>query len=366
MKAGVASRCINPGQKVWMAGYGRQPEPTDTAYQDLKAKALVLDDGRTRVAVVTCDLLNFDEENVARFRGAIRCRTGIPEDHILLCPSHTHTAPGTCRIDVKDDGDISEEYLQDLEGWFGEVTARALDGLEEARLGFGTARCDVGINRRLRVDGRVEMRPNPDGPVDREVGILKVCGRDGGLRGALMSCACHPTTYYSTEMGGDYAGFAQDALERDMPGVVALFAQGCGGDVKPRSIGEDGRFRADRREAAEALGGDLARSVRTALDRGVSPVEGRLSVAETSVSLPIEPPPTREIAREALTSTSWWVVRWGGRCCGGWTPGRRWRRTSRSGSRRFASGISPSWPWGPRCSRRRGSRSAAGWPPGGP
>ena len=51
-KAGAAAVAITPGQPTWMAGYASRNKPSEGKFQDLFAKALVLEDFRgNRLAI---------------------------------------------------------------------------------------------------------------------------------------------------------------------------------------------------------------------------------------------------------------------------------------------------------------------------
>ena len=89
--AGVGRAEITPPAGTPLGGYGaRKGRPSTGAHDPLFAKALVLDDGTTRVAIVTTDLVGTNAEMKRR----VSERTGIPPERLLLCASHTHSGPG--------------------------------------------------------------------------------------------------------------------------------------------------------------------------------------------------------------------------------------------------------------------------------
>jgi neutral ceramidase len=131
------------------------------------------------------------------------------------------------------------------------------------------------VNRREPTPNGVVIGENPRGPVDHDVPVLKVEGEDGSLRAVLFAYACHNTTlggdFY--RIGGDYAGYAQAAIESAHPNAVALFLMLCGGDQNPSPRGtlelarQHGRALAG--EVERVLGGRLARlkpPIRAALE----------------------------------------------------------------------------------------------------
>jgi hypothetical protein len=131
------------------------------------------------------------------------------------------------------------------------------------------ARCGFAMNRRLPSGGSFANRPNPNGPVDHSVPVLQVLDDEDRKVAVLFSYACHNTTLGVMQFNGDYAGYAQQYLEEDHPGMVALFATGCGGDQNPYP----------RRLVpyAERHGRSLAMAVEAAFEANPRPVVGKIS-----------------------------------------------------------------------------------------
>src|SRR5437868_4352489 len=93
-RAGVASIKITPERPIWMAGYAARTKPSEGVLRDLYAKALALDDGSGRVAVlVTSDILGFPRSVSDRIAKAVQHKYHIPRDRLLLNSSHTHCGP---------------------------------------------------------------------------------------------------------------------------------------------------------------------------------------------------------------------------------------------------------------------------------
>jgi hypothetical protein len=126
------------------------------------------------------------------------------------------------------------------------------------------------------------MNPNPSGIRDPVVPVIKVDRPDGTLRGLLFGCACHNTTLTDKHnlICGDYAGFAQQFLEENHPGVTAQFLIGCGADANPEPRGEMGMARDHGRE--------LANQVEKVISSALKPVEGPLRMAYQIQNLPLK------------------------------------------------------------------------------
>jgi hypothetical protein len=163
------------------------------------------------------------------------------------------------------------------------VAGQAIEHLEPAALSYCHARCGFAMNRRTPTEAGYRNHPNPDGPVDHAVPVLRVANPDGQLRAVLFGYACHNTTMGFLRWLGDYAGYAQEYFEKDHPGVIALFLMGCGADQNPypRSV----------LEYAQRHGRSLATAVEAALEVGQTtprhqrPVRGPLRCALETVDL---------------------------------------------------------------------------------
>ena len=93
--AGVSETDITPPIGVWMSGYGGRPTGAVGIHDPLYARALVLDNGAKRVALLVMDLISLDFDMVAQVRAAVAAQAGIPPDALMLHGTHTHGGPYT-------------------------------------------------------------------------------------------------------------------------------------------------------------------------------------------------------------------------------------------------------------------------------
>ena len=292
-KAGVAATDITPEKPMWMAGYAARKKPAEGTAQNLFAKALALEDaGGTRLVVVTLDLISVPRLLRDRVEAAAREKYRLPAEGLLLNCSHTHCGPELRVAEVPRPGETPERakeataYARKLEGQLIDLVGAALKDLAPAKLTYFRARCGFAMNRRLAVPDGWANSPNPDGPVDHDVPVLRVEGPDGKPRAVLFGYACHNTTLSFYQWCGDYAGFAQDFVQRSNPGAVALFLSGCGGDQNPYPRGTLDQAR----QHGEALGNAVA----AALQTRPRPVRGPLRVALDQATIDYARPPTKE------------------------------------------------------------------------
>jgi hypothetical protein len=237
-KAGSARVDITPQEPMWMAGYGARNKPSEGAVHALWAKALVLEDSAGRkAALVTLDVCGIGRELSLDIRKTLESRLGLTRDRVVLACSHTHCGPvvGSNLVTMYPLDDIQrrkvEQYSTYLAGAIPAVVAEAAGRLEPVSLAWETGRADFAVNRRnnkeadvlkLRAQGALQ------GPVDHDVPVLRVAGPDGKPRAIVCGYACHCTVLGIYQFCGDYAGFAQIAIEKANPGAQAMFVAGCG------------------------------------------------------------------------------------------------------------------------------------------
>lgn len=291
-KAGVASVVITPQTNMWMAGYASRTNAADGKFHDLFAKALAIEDEKgARLVIVTVDLIGVPQALRLGLEKRVAARWKLPAEGLLLNASHTHSGP-EFRVnrlpgwpDFKPTA-LSETYGAELEEKLERLIGAALDNRVPARLGYSSARCGFAMNRRLPTPAGFSNSPNPDGPVDHSVPVLRVEDAAGKLRAVLFGYACHNTTLALYKFSGDYAGFAQQYLEADHPGVTALFLAGCGGDQNPYPRGTV--------DLAQRHGRSLATAVEAALLPKAQPLSGPLRAAYGTVEIDYAPAPSRE------------------------------------------------------------------------
>ncbi|MDR3638503.1 MAG: hypothetical protein P4L84_32160 [Isosphaeraceae bacterium] len=232
----------------------------------LYAKALVLKDDATTVVLITVDAVALGEIGrigngfLADVRARLRDELNVPPSSVLINASHCH---GVVRTD------LAPLVVQAVK------EARA--GMVPVTVGAGVGREDrIMENRRLRLkDGsEMDMRrayslpPDEDvagvGPVDPQIGVLRLDRQDGRTLAVVYNFACHPIQ--GVPSGGntaDFPGFASKAIEETLGGgALALFVQGCAGDINPARY-KDVQNPRDAEPLGNALGLGVLRALRT-------------------------------------------------------------------------------------------------------
>ena len=307
-KAGVASAIITPEQSMWMSGYAARTKPSEGKVHDLHAKVLALEGPQgTRLVIVTVELLGISRPLRDWLEKEVNRRYKLPPQCLLLNASHTHCGPAVRESKYSIYGNTfyglsaeqiqqSRQYAETLQQKLLQLIGQAIEDLAPSRLGYTHARAGFAMNRRTRIEQGYRIQPNPDGPVDHDVPVLRVDSPDGKLRAVLFGYACHCTTLSFYKFCGDYAGFAQEYIEQANPGVTALFITGCGGDQNPYPRGT--------LTLAQQHGRSLANAVEAALLPRARSVRGPIRAVLETVMLEFAEPPSREQLEKEAKSTN--------------------------------------------------------------
>ncbi len=293
--AGAARVKLDPPVGLAMLGYGARVGRNAGVHDDLAAQALVLragGDGAPIVAIAGVDLLALGDRIAGDIRERVAAGTGIPADSILICATHTHSAPAfnifaTPRADAKPADGRDLEWERALPGKISSAIVQAHENLEPATLRTTTARFTLGINRRLmRPNRQIQLAANHAGPADSEVTALGAYRPDASPIAFIMNYPCHGVVLCEDNLlySRDWPGFAMDEIESAaavgaIRRPISIFLQGATGNVDPRSRGSF--------EVAEQYGRAMGRAAFDAL--ALAPSIGGAGIGEVKIA-------TRKIA----------------------------------------------------------------------
>jgi len=286
---------------MYLSGYANRRHASQGKVHDLWAKALAIEDRKGgRVVILSTDLVGLPRGITDVVGARLVKEYGLDRARLVINSSHTHTGP-LIRGNLSLMFDLNaeqqkrvDEYSSQLIEKLVAVAAAALNDLAPANLWFGNGIAKFAMNRRQKL--------NPAGPSDYDVPVLKITAPDGKLRAVLFGYACHNTTLTGEfyQFSGDYAGFAQIALEQAHPGATALFMMLCGADQNPNPR--------STLEYAQQHGAELAAEVGRVLDSKGQPVRGAILAAFQSVDLAFAIH-TRETFEARLQETNVFRVR---------------------------------------------------------
>ncbi len=286
LHAGYAKVDITPAGPVMLGGYDLRGSPSDGIHDHLYARALIFEASGVRVAFVEADVIGIRGHD--GFRRKISEATGIPVSNLLLGDAHNHAAPSP---DAEAKTDWDRQFAEGLV----KAAQQAAGKLQPVRIATGIGRSRIAMNRRqvkaadsdsfLTFDendasqsfgkhktdkpvlihefgGVVRLGANPLGPVDDAVQIVRVDTAAGRPLAVMIHYACHGTSLggRNSKISGEWMGRMQAYVERQFPGLGAIYLQGAAGDINPRVVGGlDSNV--DSIETTWALGEEIGREV---------------------------------------------------------------------------------------------------------
>lgn len=257
LKAGVGRANLTPYVGMVLSGFGGRDHGAEGVHDELWAKALVLESSDCRLGLVACDLIGLTPASVRIIRERAAQDTGLAPENILVAATHTHSGPamGCLRLLGQD-----PEWVAVAERKIAGALSEAARNMTEAQIGLGMGEVRIGINRRERTaEGTLRLGRNPEGPLDPTVGVLRVDTLSGRPLATLIHHACHPVVLGGTNylLSADFPGVAVSFVEQAVPGVTALFLNGCAGDINSEPVG--GTF-ADARRLGVRLGAEAVKT----------------------------------------------------------------------------------------------------------
>ncbi|SIO65583.1 putative membrane-bound dehydrogenase domain-containing protein [Singulisphaera sp. GP187] len=241
LEVGVARVDITPDYPIRLHGYLSRTQESRGTAQRIWAKGLAIGskEGR-RVVLVSVDSLGVPFEIVDEVAKRLQAKERLAKSDFVVAASHTHSAPCLSGIapnifgkKIADNEQATiDRYTRELTDNLEQVSLAALKDLRPRRLDWAQGQVNFASNRRTK-----------GGPVDHSLPVLKVTDLDGKVCAILVNYACHCTTLdpNDNKVSGDWAGSAQEAIEHDHPGAIALTVVGCGADSNPlKRLAADG------------------------------------------------------------------------------------------------------------------------------
>jgi neutral ceramidase len=277
LHAGSATLDITPRTPNHLAGYANRDHPHEGIHDPISLRALYIANGSETLVLVSADILWFREEIADPIHAVVQDQLGIPPECVMLCGTHTHSAPTT------SGPDRNAAYLHFLEAQTLGAIAIARAGTESVSVRIAHGESRIGINRReRRPGGEIVLGENPEGPIDRKIILTSLEGESGRIA-EICSFATHGTVMGgdSYQISGDWCGLAASALEESSEGAF-LFMNGGSANVNPR-----GRTRPSSFEVAENLAEEFMRDIQTTRQTfGTADDDSILSGAFKTIELP--------------------------------------------------------------------------------
>ena len=297
-KAGFFEKDITPPVGGFLDGFDGRNTPSEGVTDPLFLRILALEDGRgEKVALVTADILRFPADFSWRIKKWAERRLGMKSSSVILNSSHTHCGPVLTMDSVYPPWNVNFFYVDHLESTICKGIKNAIENLTPAHVKYGVFSSDLGIDRRLPKpdkNGKMEWGwgPYEKGYYDPDMSVLAVYDQtDERLKGVLYSYGCHPTARGGNNISADFPGAVSRGLKKALGNnVCTLFAQGAGGNVKPRIFDPVKKsFRTPSLEELDNFGQKYADQISQFLQSGkMKEIPLELASAEKEFNIPFD------------------------------------------------------------------------------
>ncbi len=256
LRAGAAIVDVTPQLGTTING-NLGPSAARFIHDPLHARALVLEEGSSRLAFVVVDTCLVDRPVFDEAKQLVQRYTGIPPERVMMSATHTHSAGAVCGVHLSE-GDPA--YRAWLPGRLADAARCAVSNLAPAQVGWGSGSVPQHVFcRRLLVkpgitytnqlgqtndlakmnwDSPHPADGEPAGPTDPEVFVVSVQHRDGRPLALLANYSLH----YVGDVGpghisADYYGVFADRIQqllgadRQDPPFVGMLCNGTSGDI---------------------------------------------------------------------------------------------------------------------------------------
>jgi hypothetical protein len=301
LRAGFGRRTINPdmSKTVWVAGFAHNRAATKI-HDDLKAVAVVIDDGEHRIGLVALDAIGFFHDEVLAVRRSLPSSARL--DYVIVASTHNHSTPDLMGIWGPSDlrSGIDPDYRRAVVAGAAGALMDAVEALTPASVSF--------VEVPLAPDGLVADSRNPQ-VFDATMRLMHFTAADGRTVGSIVNWADHPETPWAqnTELTADFPGYLRDALEHGVTVEGREVEQGMGGihvyvngaigglmTTNPQTTVVDPyttqSYAEPSHDKARALGHRLAQEALAAVRRGGAPAQSdaRLAWAARTIELSID------------------------------------------------------------------------------
>ena len=276
LRAASGTVDITPSGPAYIAGYGQNRRSID-ARDRLSARCLMLESGKTRIAIVSCDLIGIPRYEAQRIRDRIR---SVPPEHVYLAATHTHSGPDTVGQwgpDIRTRG-VDEAWMEEFRRKVADLVDSVAGHLRPANIRFASTSDIKGISKNIRVP-RI---------LDTELGVMQVKGiTDGKCIATLVNYACHPEVLNTRHMTADFPHWLYETVEA-RAGGVCLYLNGAQGGMITADYDESTTAKGENWPAAETIGRNLGSYVLQILEAAKPEAQTAITTQRTVFMVPLE------------------------------------------------------------------------------
>jgi hypothetical protein len=242
LKAAGGKVDITPDNPVYIAGYGSNRKSTGV-HDRLMARCLVLEQGKTRLAIVSCDLIGVPRFHVEKIKAMVKT---VPPDNVYVAATHVHSGPDTMGQwgpDIRTSG-VDQAWMTAMRAKVARLIDTTAAGLQPAKLKFANTTQVPRISKNSRVPQIL----------DTELGVIQaVHPQSGKPIATLVNYACHPEVLNNRQMTADFPHWLYQTVE-DKTEAVCVYMNGALGGMVTADYDEKPTDKGMNWKAAEDIG----------------------------------------------------------------------------------------------------------------
>ena len=278
---------ITPRTPIALAGFAHRAglSPANAVVSPLQLRTMALKQGPRTAVIVVADLLWWGDDTTARIRTLVE-KYGIRGDQVLLHATHQHSGPQTSDRFTPGLGLPDPAWVDWLCTQTAASICRAIEGATSpVRLAQAETPYLLGVDRRSA------REVNPVQPLDQRLRVITL-RHDDRLLATLFHHACHPVTHGGNAITAEFTGSAMSHLEASGRTGIALYLQGCCGNINPDRY-LDRTFQTGDQAAIDIAGHALADQVMSLSDKDFTPITVDLATGQSMINVPTAPAPDR-------------------------------------------------------------------------
>jgi hypothetical protein len=288
LNCGVSRIDITPPVGLELSGgaFG----PSKGILHPLSAKALYFESQDKRLLLISADLVGWDTAYADQIRNNLSHKYGIPLNAIFLAATHTHAGPAT--VHFRNWGEVNDAYCRELETKLEKLIAEAIHSKVPARIGAGYISCP----------GIAANRVTDDGPVDNQLGVVRIENMQKEPLAVLLNYACHPVNLHSYNgmISPDFPYYTEVKIWESLGKKVHVFhLTGASGDLNPKNF----VFLKPTEESACETGNKLAEKTLELLPSLSMEDKISLNYETIDVDLPLQPLPEKDALTTLIEQT---------------------------------------------------------------
>ena len=292
-RAGIAVRVVTPDPLLPVSGGIGPGSPVTKKEGDLSVRALVFEEGGTRVAIVSGDFLGFPSTLGNRVREKVK---GIPPENIMIGATHCHSAPDCYGFPDGKGGTASDpKYLDFVVTQMAEAINEAVSKLQPASLKIATG----------EAKGKIAFNYYAPQLYDPRCNVIQALGASGKPFATLVNYAVHPEVLGPGVgiLSPDLIGPLCDRIKENGGGTAIFMNSAQGGMVTADNRSADGG--GDIRTWSECLriGQLLADEAMRIIQEAPVQPSPKLFCAAKKISFPVDSPLLREIMKASPGGT---------------------------------------------------------------